>query len=176
MDSKQEGNIMKILVTGAAGSGTSTLGKLLASYIGATFQEADDIYWLPTTPPFQEKRSNDERRAMMAKALNETKRVVVAGSVMSWGREVEDAFDMIVFLTAPAQTRIEKIKHRDIQRFGSVDPKFLEWAAQYDDGEMPGRSLARHRTWLAERSCHVLSIESTTDPDTLAQKVCDALG
>ncbi|MDR5858232.1 AAA family ATPase [Halomonas eurihalina] len=166
---------MKILVTGAAGSGTSTLGELLASYLGASFQEADDIYWLPTTPPFQEKRSSDERRVMMAKTLSESERVVVAGSVMSWGEAIEDAFDMIVFLTAPAQTRLERIRHRDIQRFGVVDPAFLEWAAQYDDGEMSGRSLARHKAWLAERSCHVLSIESTKDPDTLAQQVCDAM-
>lgn len=166
---------MRILVTGAAGSGTSTLGKLLATRLGAVFQEADDIYWLDTTPPFQQKRSKEKRREMLSKIIRGTNVLVVAGSVMSWGTDIEDAFDAIVFLTAPVRTRLERIKRRDIQQFGAVDPAFLEWAAQYDDGGMGGRSLARHNVWLAERSCPVLAIESTQEPDMLAQKVCDSL-
>ncbi|MDR5858603.1 AAA family ATPase [Halomonas eurihalina] len=166
---------MRILVTGAAGSGTSTLGKLLATRLGAVFQEADDIYWLDTTPPFQQKRSKEKRREMLSKIIRGTNVLVVAGSVMSWGTDIEDAFDAIVFLTAPVRTRLERIKRRDIQQFGAVDPAFLEWAAQYDDGGMGGRSLARHNAWLAERSCPVLAIESTQEPDMLAQKVCDSL-
>ncbi|MFM9268868.1 AAA family ATPase [Halomonas elongata] len=163
-------------MTGAAGSGTSTLGKLLATRLGAVFQEADDIYWLDTTPPFQEKRSKEKRREMMSETIRDANFLVVAGSVMSWGKDIEDAFDAIVFLTAPARTRLERIKRRDIQQFGAVDPAFLEWAAQYDDGGMEGRSLARHNAWLAERSCPVLAIGSTQEPDMLAQQVCDSLG
>ncbi|MBW5799110.1 AAA family ATPase [Halomonas elongata] len=167
---------MRILVTGAAGSGTSTLGRLLATRLGAVFQEADDIYWLDTTPPFQKKRSKEKRRDMMSETIRDANFLVVAGSVMSWGEDIEDAFDAIVFLTAPARTRLERIKHRDIQQFGAVDPAFLEWAAQYDDGGMEGRSLARHNAWLAERSCPVLAIESIQEPDMLAQQVYDSLG
>lgn len=166
---------MRLLITGAAGSGTSTLGKLLASLLGHEFQDADDIYWLPTTPPFQHKRPYAERHEIMDGVLSNARGIVVAGSVMSWGREIENAFDAIVFLTAPTQVRLERIKQRDIQRFGVVDSEFLDWAAQYDSGMMPGRSLARHNSWLADRTCPVLPLESIQEPETLAQEVCEWL-
>lgn len=166
---------MRLLITGAAGSGTSTLGQLLATRLGLELQEADDIYWLPSTPPFQHKRPYAERHEMMAGVLSGATGIVVAGSVMSWGSEIENAFDAIVFLTAPTQIRLERIKQRDIQRFGAIDPKFLDWAAQYDSGKMKGRSLARHNSWLADRICPVLPLESIQEPKTLAQEVCEWL-
>jgi len=47
---------MLILITGASGSGTSTLGAALAKELGIAHLDADDYYWLPTTPPFTAKR------------------------------------------------------------------------------------------------------------------------
>lgn len=162
---------MRLLVTGAAGSGTSKPGQLLAPRLGLEFQEADDIYWLPSTPPFQHKRPYAEHHEMMDGVLSSARGIVVTGSVRSWGREIENAFDAIVFLTAPTQLRLERLKQRDIQRFGVVDSEFLDWAAQYDSGTMPGRSLASHNSWLADRTCPVLPLESIQEPGTLAQKV-----
>lgn len=167
---------MRVLVTGAAGAGTSTLGRRLATRLGATFQEADDLYWHDTTPPFRHKRAPGARLAGMTKVIDGNTCLVVSGSVMSWGQAVEDAFDAIIFLTAPTRTRLERIRRRDTRRYGVVDPAFLEWAAQYDDGAMAGRSLARHDAWLAARRCPVLRLESTEDPATLAQRACDLLG
>ncbi|WP_235207450.1 hypothetical protein [Halomonas salina] len=152
------------------------MGSVLATYLEAAFQEADDIYWMPTTPPFQEKRKAEERLHLMRSVINHNSRLVVSGSVMSWGEEVEDGFDAIIFLTAPTQTRLERITQRDLQRYGSVDPGFLEWAAQYDAGVMTGRSLGRHEKWLAERPCLTLRMESTEDPDSLAHRACALLG
>jgi len=56
---------MHILVTGASGSGTSTLGQALASEFELRFVDADDIYWLPTKPAFREKRDAAERLALL---------------------------------------------------------------------------------------------------------------
>lgn len=163
---------MRLLVTGASGVGTSTLGMLVATRLSIEFQEADDIHWLATTPPFQHQRPYEERRELMARIISDSGAIVVAGSVISWGKEIENAFDAIIFLTAPTRIRLERIRQRDIQRFGDVDPEFLEWAAQYDSGSMPGRSRARHNAWLSGRSCPVLSLESTQEPEILTQEVC----
>lgn len=45
----------RINIVGAPGSGTTTLGRALATQLGFVFADADDFYWKPTTPPFQEK-------------------------------------------------------------------------------------------------------------------------
>ena len=150
---------MHVLITGAAGSGTSTLGRALAAELNAAFIEADDIYWLQTCPPFKEKRAVEKRRDLMLSSLDSYLSVVVSGSVMNWGSQIEDAFDVVVFLYVEADTRIKRLREREVHRYGAVDPDFLEWAAQYDYGTAPGRSLAKHRAWLEARSCRVINIE-----------------
>ena len=149
---------MHIHITGASGSGTSTLGAVLAAELGVAHLEADDYYWLPTTPPFTSKRDRFERLSSLVADLQAKKSTVLAGSVVDWGQEVENSFDLIVFLYVAAEVRVERLKRREIDRFGSANPAFLEWAAQYDQGPSEGRSLAKHRVWLAARSCEVLEL------------------
>ncbi|BDD11489.1 hypothetical protein FUAX_39210 (plasmid) [Fulvitalea axinellae] len=50
---------MKILIFGASGSGTTTLGKEIAKRAKFTHLDADDYYWKPTNPPseFHRKKS-----------------------------------------------------------------------------------------------------------------------
>ena len=150
---------MRILITGASGSGTTTLGRALAAQFGFAFFDADDYYWLPTTPPFQQKRDPELRRALCLGDLQTVSSAVVSGSVMEWGRELEDSFGLIVFLTLDAAIRVARLRERETERFGQPDEAFLEWAAQYDEGRLPGRNRARHERWLSERSCAILRLD-----------------
>jgi adenylate kinase family enzyme len=149
---------MRIHVTGASGSGTSTLGRAVAAARGAPFVDADDYYWLPTEHPFTVKRDPATRLALLRAAVCEPPHVVLSGSILRWGAEIEDAFDLIVFLYLAADLRVARLREREIARLGQADPAFLAWAAQYDDGPPEGRSLARHRAWLAARRCPVLEL------------------
>jgi adenylate kinase family enzyme len=160
----------RILVTGASGSGTTTLGQALAARLQCAFLDTDDYYWLPTTPPFQCKQDPTVRGALLLQALQTASSTVLAGSILNWGVELEDSFSLIVFLTVPAQIRVARLKERETRRFGRVDPAFLAWAAQYDEGAMAGRSRSKHEVWLAKRSCPVLRIDGdTSTADRLAQ-------
>ncbi|RYX90674.1 MAG: hypothetical protein EOO28_28470 [Comamonadaceae bacterium] len=149
---------MKILVTGAAGSGTSTLAAAIAAKLQIASIEADDFLWEPTVPPYRVQREHGTRADLLLAAFNRHNDVVVAGSVMGWGKPVEDAFTLVVFLYVEKAIRIVRLREREVRRFGSADPAFLEWAAQYDDGPKSGRSLLMHRTWLATRACPVLEL------------------
>ena len=84
---------------------------------------------------------------------------VLSGSIVGWGPEIEDAFDLVVFLYLPAEIRIERLKAREAARDGVADPSFLEWAAQYDQGPPEGRSLAKHLAFLAARPCPILRLD-----------------
>src|ERR1700753_1178979 len=89
---------MRILVTGAAGSGTSTLAHAIGSELSVSVLEADDYFWLPTYPPFTTKRDSQERLSLILRDLESTHSAVVAGSIVDWGSELEDSLSMIVFL------------------------------------------------------------------------------
>ena len=149
---------MRMLITGASGSGTSTLGAALARELGIAHLEADDYYWLPTVPPFINKRNKEERLSSLLRDLRTKQSAVLAGSIMDWGLELENAFDLIVFLYLDAAIRVERLRAREIEILGRADPEFLEWAAQYDAGILGGRSLAKHQAWLAARTCPVIEL------------------
>jgi adenylate kinase family enzyme len=150
---------MRLLITGASGSGTTTLGQALARELEIAFFDADDYYWLPTDPPFREKRDRNVRLALLLADLCRVPQAVVSGSIVNWGAELEDSFSLIVFLSLDAKTRVARLREREIERFGEVDAKFLEWAAQYDEGGMEGRSRTLHEEWLSACPCPVLRID-----------------
>jgi len=162
---------MRILVTGASGSGTSTLGRAVAAALDAAFVDADDLFWLPTAPPFQIKRDAADRAALLRGHLLANASLVVSGSIYGWGIELEDAFDLIVFLQAPAEVRVARLRERELRLLGRVDEAFIAWAAQYDAGDLPGRSLARHLAWLEGRWCPVLRLSGTEEVEALRSSV-----
>tara|TARA_R110002124_G_C8970602_1_gene515002 strand:- start:7977 stop:8246 length:270 start_codon:yes stop_codon:yes gene_type:complete len=81
-----------ILITGAAGSGTTTLADALAEELSTNHLEADDFLWLPSNPPYQHLADKTQRGERLLKAMRSHRRAVVAGSVMGWGQPLESAF------------------------------------------------------------------------------------
>jgi adenylate kinase family enzyme len=161
---------MRILVTGAAGSGTSTLGRALAEALSARVFEADDYFWVSTTPPFTTKRDPQERLSSLLRDLDQARVAVIAGSIVDWGAELEDSLSLIVSLTVPAPVRLERLRRREEALFGRADPVFLAWAAQYDEGALPGRSRLKHERWLEARTAPILRIDGNVSiEDALAR-------
>lgn len=163
--------VRHILITGAAGSGTSTLAAALASELGAAHLEADDFLWLPSNPPYQHLADKNQRGGRLLEAMQAAGRTVVAGSVMGWGQALEDAFELVVFLYVPAQLRLQRLQQREVERFGAAKPEFMAWAAGYDDGDGVGRSLRRHLQWLAGLGCVVVRLEGDMGVEERARRV-----
>ncbi|WNJ18685.1 AAA family ATPase [Pontibacter sp. G13] len=163
---------MRIHILGASGSGTTTLGQALAAELQVRHLDADHFYWKRTDPPFTTKIPPDIRQQNMIEAFRQQSDVVVSGSMVSWGDYWHTAFDMVVFIHIPPELRMERLRKREFQRYGSViydDPErnrqylaFMEWAAQYDDPAFTGRSFRIHQEWMEKVSCPVLRITGDT--------------
>jgi adenylate kinase family enzyme len=164
-----------ILITGAAGSGTTTLAGALAKELHTRHLEADDFLWQPSNPPYQHLANKAQRGERLLQEMRSHGRAVVAGSVMGWGQPLENEFDLVVFLYLPVELRLERLERREIKRFGQAQPEFLAWAAQYEDGSLPGRSLARHREWLAARKCAVLRLQGNMSVMDRVRQILDAV-
>ena len=166
---------MRVLITGASGSGTTTLGRALSREPKVVFFDVDDYFWLPTEPPYQQERHPSARLSLLVADLAKVPHSVASGSVIHWGRELEDSFSLIVFLTLPAELRLARLREREVGRFGRADSKFLESAAQYDEGHSDVNSRTGDERWLAERSCPVLRIEGDVPVPERAARVASAL-
>ena len=153
---------LRVLISGASGAGTTTLGRALGSDLSFRVFDTDDYYWLPGTPPFQHKQDPQVRLAKLLRDLEVTSAAIISGSILNWGLELEDSLSLIVFLTVPASVRIARLETREMKLYGQVDPEFLAWAAQYDEGKMNGRSREKHEQWLSQRRCPVLRIDGDT--------------
>ena len=164
---------MKILIFGASGSGTTTLGRHLAKKIAYTFLDADDFYWAKTDPPFTEKIPLTTRSKNLRAAFEAEEDVIISGSLVSWGEYWTDAFDLAIFSHLPPAVRLQRLHAREQERYGDSlenDPErkansqaFLEWAAKYDEPEFEGRSIRQHEEWMKKLSCPVLRIEGVVE-------------
>ena len=120
----------RLHIFGASGSGTSSLGRAMAENLALTFFDADDYYWEKTNVPYTVKVAPEIRVKTLLADMAEARAWVLSGSVVSWGDVLIPLFTAAVFLTAPTEVRLERLRRRERQRYGSRidkggDTKFI---------------------------------------------------
>ena len=159
---------------GASGSGTTTLGRALAQALGYRHLDTDDYFWLPTDPAFTQKRPIPERLAMMKAAIDAAEQgAVISGSLTGWGDVLIPRFTLAVRVVTATELRIERLHAREYARFGdrireggdmhAAHRAFLDWAAQYDTGDVNMRSKACHDAWQEMLPCPVVTVNGADD-------------
>ena len=161
--------IHRIHILGASGSGTTTLGRALAARLQCAHVDTDDYFWLPTDPPFTQRRERTERAHLLMDALTAHDAWVVSGSLCGWGDVAIPLFELVVFLSIPSEVRMAHLHRREHTRFGErilpggdmyeSSQAFLAWAASYDEGGLDIRSRRLHDQWLGTLPCPILCFE-----------------
>lgn len=172
---------MHIHITGASGSGTSTLGLALAETLGIRHLDTDDFFWMPTDPPFTTQREVGARIAMLRQEALPDADWVLSGSAMKWGGEFEPLYDLVVFLRIDPIVRMERIRRREEERYGErIRPggdmavksrEFMEWAESYDTAGPERRSLVAHEEWLKVVARPILRLDSSRSIGELVAEV-----
>ena len=177
----------RIHITGASGSGVTTLGRALADVLALPHHDTDDYLWLPTAPPYRELRPAEDRLRLMREMFLPRADWVLSGGLDGWGDALIPLFDLVVCLRVPNEVRIARLRDREARHFGAdeVAPggwrhaeteSFIEWASHYEDGTRDGRSFAKHETWLAALPCPVLRLDGMRPVNDLAREVITVLG
>lgn len=159
---------MKIIIFGGSGSGTTTLAQSLAEKLHYEHLDVDEFYWVKTVVPYQIKIARSQRVNNLRRAIEANTNVVVSGSLVSWGEYWSSAFDLGVLLYLPQAVRMERLRNREVMRYGDQlqsDPdlkaqsdEFLDWAKQYDNPNFDGRNIAEHKKWAKSLNCDCLEI------------------
>lgn len=179
----------RVYITGAAGSGTSSLGRALAERLSVPHLDTDDFFWAPSEVPYTAKRPVAERLALIAAAQAGQEAVsaaggeaggwVLSGAADGWGEPVIAGADLIILVLTPTPVRLARIRRREAEKFGArVKPggdlhhnhaEFLKWAASYDEPYFGGRSLTRHRAWLAGRDEPILELSGARPVEEITE-------
>lgn len=164
---KQMNNVIHIY--GASGSGTSTLAEYIGRQLNFAWMDSDDYYWIPTDPMYTVKRTPAERVVRMKQDIGRFGDVVISGSLVDWGDELIPLFTLAVRVVTDTQTRLERIRRREYEKFGSRievggdmyrhHQDFLQWAAGYDDGDLHTRSKRKHDQWQKKLKCPLIVVD-----------------
>jgi adenylate kinase family enzyme len=170
--------IKKIHVMGAPGAGTSTIGRAIAQHLNIPHFDTDDFVWYTNDAlPYRRRRNTDHRLQLLTETLSKHTKYVLSGSMLGWGTSFAELSDLVVYLHAPAQVRTERIRTREVARYGEariaeggdlygVFTKFVEWAESYHT--MPIEQLRGERAeigWFESLICSKCAF------DTQAQSV-----
>ena len=176
----------RIHITGASGTGTTTLGAALAARLRHPHIDADSIYWLSTDLPFTTPRGRKERAILIDRLLPLRGKWVFSGSAYGWTELLEPAYDLVVFLVLDPDLRLARLRCRETERYGeriaaggdmaTVSARFLDWAAAYDTAGLEQRSRLSHEAWLEAQTAPVLRLDSSATAADLADRVLARLG
>lgn len=172
----------RIHIVGASGTGATTLGAALAERRDCPQFDTDSYFWDVTDPPYQRARPTADRLERLLHDLTAHPAWVLSGSLCGWGDPAIPRFELVVFLRVPTALRLDRLRTRERTRYGaqSLEPggamytqhrDFLAWAAEYDEGGLNMRSLARHEQWLAGLPCPVLRLEGDLAVGTRVARV-----
>lgn len=172
----------RINLIGGSGSGTSTIGAILADLLGCPHLEADYFFHVQTEPPYQQQRNPQERMELIEEALEQSESWVLSGSVMGWGENPIFDFTHMIWLLPPKEIRLKRLYDRELTTFGDRIMEggdmyeshldFMNWANGYEEGDLEGKSLERHKAYLTQIKCPILKM---TGEMTLEQQMCLAI-
>lgn len=97
------------------------------------------------------------------------------------GDELIPLFTLAIRLEAETEIRIERIKNREKEKFGSQIEiggiryfdhlKFIEWASAYENGGSEMRSKRKHDEWQKLLKCKLLFLDGNQNIETNFQIV-----
>lgn len=170
---------MKIHIMGASCSGVTSLGLYLSNVCNIPYFDTDEYFWEQSDPPFTVRRDPEKRNEMVYEQLKQQEVWLLGGSVINWQLFVR--FDLVVFLWIPGEIRIQRLKERELERYGNIIytdaernrqfNEFINWASGYDDNTARGRTLAAHEEWISKLDCPVLELRGDMTIAERADKV-----
>ncbi|WMJ22723.1 AAA family ATPase [Paludicola sp. MB14-C6] len=161
-----------IIIFGSAGSGKTTLGKMVAERLGFPYFDLDDYIWrTDTDKPFTVMYSREDKIGRLMKDISKGNHFVMAGSMSSFHTSFDALFDLAIHITAPVEIRTARINKREYEIYGdrileggdmyNEHQRFVDVSARYDFDGSP--SMKIHEQWANSLPCKVIRLRGEDD-------------
>lgn len=152
-----------IIVFGANGSGKTTLGRELVHALNIKLMDAEDYYFKESEIPYTKPRKKTEAIKLMLDDIEKYGSFVISAVTGDFGEEITSMYRLAVFLTAPLDVRIERIKHRGEKQYGK---RVLIGGDMYEQEQsfiefVKTRNLSNIEKWAKTIKCSILQLDGT---------------
>ena len=154
-----------IIVFGLNGSGKTTLGRELARILNFKRMDIEDYYFEESEIPYTVPRSRVDCLSLMLADIEKHGSFVLSAVTGDFGDAVSRFYELAVYMTAPLELRIGRVKKRAYEQHGErvlkggdmyeQEQKFFSFAAS--------RSLLKIEQWAQTLTCPVIRIDGTVD-------------
>lgn len=154
-----------IIIFGANGCGKTTLGRELARILNFKHIDHEDYAFEKSEIPYTAERSFDKCVELMFADIEKSRGFVISAVTGNFGIDIEARYDLAVYIEAPLELRIERVKQRNLERFGE---RVLEGGDMYEGQKqftdfVTSRSLSRIEQYADTLTCPVIRIDGTAD-------------
>jgi len=172
----------RILIIGASGSGTTTLGKRLSIELGISFIDLDEIFWFDSEIPFTKFRNTEELQSLINSKIYSKNEWIISGDPSLWNVDIENKINFVIFLKTFTAVRISRLEKRFNDNYGIESRvsdnlifenhiEFIDWTKQYDIGGITGRTREKQESWISKLKCKVYETNSDKRLDFLVEEV-----
>ncbi|MCL2158148.1 MAG: AAA family ATPase [Oscillospiraceae bacterium] len=170
-----------IIIFGANGSGKTTLGRELARILGFWRMDHEDYCFEKSDIPYTVTRPRERYEALMLADIEKHGSFVLSACTGDFGDKIESLYKLAVYIEAPLELRIERVKQRNLERFGErvleggdihkQQLDFVDFVAK--------RPLTKIKQWAKTLACPMICIDGTEDwrksAETIAEKWSSAI-
>lgn len=163
-----------IIIMGLNGSGKSTICRELAGLLNYRRMDVEDYYFLDSDIPYTKSRTQEEVKQLMLDDIKHYHNYILSSVGCNWGSEIVSTYKLAVLLYAPLEVRLERIKQREIARFGN---RVLDGGDMYESQRrfhdmVVSRSAEDVRLQACSLTCPVLEIDATQPLKEILNLIC----
>lgn len=152
-----------ILIFGANGSGKSILGCEIARVLDFKYMDIEDYHFVKSEIPYTVERSSEDCLNLMIADIEKHGSFVISAVTGDFGEEISSMYDLALFMSAPIEIRIERVKQRAYKQYGKricKDGDMYEQHLKFVDF-VASRSLLRIEKWAETLTCPVIHVDGT---------------
>lgn len=152
-----------IAIAGANGSGKTTLGSHLANLLGYKHMDAEDYCFEESEVPYTKPRAKEKVQDLLLDDINRQGQFIITAVNCDFGKAINAMYDYVIYLKVPLKVRLERLKQRSVNKFGSrvlkggdmyvKEQEFYNFAAF--------RTMDKTDAWLKSIKCPIICVDGT---------------
>ena len=154
-----------IIVFGPNGAGKTTLGAELARVLHFRHMDIEEYFFEESEIPYTAARPREDFLRLMLADIEKHRGFVITACTGDFGEIIPQYYRLAVYMSAPLELRMERIKRRAYDRHGDrvleggdmyeQEQGFFAWAAK--------RPLSKIDQWAKTLACPIMRADGAVD-------------